>query len=209
VEQTEWGDRPSGDLKWIIGERTFQMNTQMKNILLAGIIVLLLAACAPAADAASTPAPIMTENPVEGAPVPVGGLAPEKYSQYVGLNYPPLPAGLTEEMGMLIEGVNNYSFSLLSDGENKMLWFSKLTHYDENGNAYWQVRDILAVSDLEAGLTLIPDGCLLNGVPDHEVLVAGKDGTIQSAWRANTTLDIFEVIPTEGIECHSDKPMEL
>jgi hypothetical protein len=62
---------------------------------------------------------------------------------------------------------------------------------------------------LEAGLTLIPDACYLNGTPDSEILVAGRNGVIILAWRANTTLDKFEVIPTDGIECHSDKGIRL
>jgi hypothetical protein len=94
---------------------------------------------------------------------------------------------------------------LLAEGENKMLWLSELTHQDSNGNAYWEVKDVLDLSDVEAGLTLIPDGCLLNGVPDSEILVAAKNGVGVWAWRANTTLNVFEAIPTSGIECHSDK----
>jgi hypothetical protein len=62
---------------------------------------------------------------------------------------------------------------------------------------------------MEAGLVLLPDGCFLNGTLDSEILVAGQDGTVRLAWRANTTLDRFEVIPTKGIECHSDKAMDL
>ena len=178
------------------------MIKQMKHAWLTGFIVLLFAACVPA-NATSTPAP--TVPPA----APVQGLAPEKYRPYVGMIYPPLPAGLTEEFGMLIQDANDHSLSLVSDGTNKMLWFSQLTHYDANGNAFWQVKDILGISDLEPGLTLIPDGCSLNGVPDSELFVVGKGETIQLAWRANTALNVFEVIPINGIQCHSDKAVPL
>jgi hypothetical protein len=137
------------------------------------------------------------------------GLAPEKYSQYVGMNYPPLPDGLSEELGMLIQNANDHSLSLISDGQNKMLWFSRLTHYDTDGHAFWEVMDILDLSGVEEGMSLIPDGCSLNGVPDNEILVIGKDEKIAQAWRVNTTLNVFEVIPVSGIECHSDKSMSL
>jgi hypothetical protein len=146
---------------------------------------------------------------MEVPPVPAEGLAPERYRKYVGISYPPLPAGLSEEIGMLLQGAEDHSLSLLSDGENKMLWFSKMTHRDVNGNAYWEVQDVLDLSNVEAGLTLLPDGCSLNGTPDSEIIVASKDGTTRLAWRANTTLNVFEVIPVSGIECHSDKAINL
>ncbi len=86
-----------------------------------------------------------------------------------------------------------------------MLWLSELTHHDSSGNAYWEVKDILDLSDQESGLALIPDGCLLNGEADSEILTIGRDGVILLAWRADTTLDVFEVMPPDGIESHSDK----
>ncbi len=68
---------------------------------------------------------------------------------------------------------------------------------------------MLELSNLEAGLILIPDGCSLNGAPDSEIIVAGKNGTIQFAWRANTTSDRFEVIPSDGIQSETDKSIDL
>lgn len=105
----------------------------------------------------------------------------------------------------MIEGSDDYGLFLFSEGENQMLWLSKLTHRDANGNPYWKVRDVLDLSAFESGDVLIPDGCSLNGVLDNEILVAGRNGVMISAWRANTTLNVFEVIPTSGVECHSDK----
>jgi hypothetical protein len=95
------------------------------------------------------------------------------------------------------------------EGADQMLWLGEITHYDSDGAAYWEVKDVLGLSDLEAGLVLIPDGCFLNGAPDNEIVTVGKDGTILLAWRANTALDMFEVIPTNGIECRSDKGWNL
>lgn len=188
------------------------MNEKMKNLILVVIAVLLVSACGPL-ETASTPAPMVTSDPVEienpPTAVPATGLSPEKFSQYLGLDYPPLPGGLTEIFSMLIQDANDHSLWLLSEGENKMLWLGKLTHHDSSGNAYWEVKDILDLSNLESGVALVPDGCLLNGEPDNEILTLGQDGVILLAWRANTTLDAFEVIPTNGIECHSDKGVSL
>lgn len=188
----------------VFGERITDMNKQLKN-LVPILIILLLSACGPGGNA-STSLPVATDSP---GIAPATGLASEKFRHYVGLNYPPLPGGLTEGFSMLIQGAEDHSLFLLSEGETKMLWLSELTHQDSTGNAYWEVEDVLDLSGLESGLSLLPDGCLLNGVPDNEIIVVAEDGVIVSAWRANTTTHVFEVIHTSGIECHSDKGIIL
>ncbi len=203
------------------------MNKQLKNLILVMITILLLAACGPFESAsapteapeitvtenpASTPEPVVVPDTIENTPttVPADESVPETLSQYIGLSYPPFPTGLSQDFSMLIQNSEDYGLSLVSEGANKMLWLSKITHYDTtSGNPYWEVKDVLRLSDLEAGLTLIPDGCLLDGVPDSEILVAGRNGAIILAWRASTTLDKFEAIPTDGIQCNSDKGISL
>ena len=202
------------------------MNKQLKKLILVVVIVLLLSACG---RFEATPAPvdmpelIVTEAPT-GAPEPVliseptedipiaapsDEVAPESFSQYIGLKSPPSPAGLSQEFSMLIQNSDLYSLSLVIDGANKMLWLSKVTQYDTNGSPNWEVKDVLGLSNLESGLTLLPDGCRLNGVPASEIFAAGRNGVIVLAWRANTTLGKFEVIPTDGIRCSSDKAMDI
>ena len=183
------------------------MNHQIKKLILVVMTVFLLTACG-AVETPSAPAPVVTADPVDMAE-PVTGLAPAEFRHYLGLNYPPLPANLTEVFAMLIQNAEDHSLSLLSEGTTQMLWLSQLTHHDSNGNAFWEVQDVLDLSDFESGVVLVPDGCTLNGVPDNEILVVGKDGVTLSAWRANTALNVFEVISTSGIECHSDKGMTL
>ncbi len=187
------------------------MHKQMKNALL-GMLILLLAACGrfePTSAPTEAPEPIVTVT--ENAPTVVVASEsdPEKSSKYIGLNYPPVPAGLTERFSMLIEGSEDHGLWMLMDGADKMLWLSKITHYDADGAAYWEVKDVLDLSNVEAGLTLIPDGCSLNGISDNEILAASKNGIIQLTWRANTSLDRFESIPASGIECRSDKGISI
>lgn len=192
------------------------MNKQMKNLLLVLMIALLLAACG-GVETASAPEPAVTEEPtsipepVEDIPtvVPSDGADSEGFSKYIGLVYPPSPAGLSQGFSMIIQDSDVYGLSLVTDGVNKMLWLSKITHYDTNGGAYWEVKDVLDLTNLEAGLILLPDGCFLNGVPDSEIFAAGRNGVIVLAWRADTAMDKFEVIPTDGIRCNSDKAMPL
>jgi hypothetical protein len=185
------------------------MNKQMKDILLVGILILLLSACGQF-ETASAPESAVAVNPTPGAAaVSTEKSAPDKFNKYVGLNYPPIPAGLTEGFSMMIQGTEDHGLWLVTEGTDQMLWLTEITHYDSDGTAYWEVKDVLGLSNLEAGLVLIPDGCFLNAAPDPEIIIVGKDETVLLAWRANTALDSFEVIPTNGIECRSDKGWNL
>ncbi len=196
------------------------MNKQLKKTMLVVITVLLLAACGPFEPApelpvtenpAETPEPVVIAEPTQDIPtaVPSDGSAPEKFSKYIRLSYPPFPAGLFVDFSMMIQGTEDHGVWLVMDGADKMLWLSEITHYDANGTAFWEVRDVLVLSNVEAGLILIPDGCSLKGQLDNEIFVAVKNGTILLAWRANTSLDKFEVIPSDGIKCNSDKGVSL
>ena len=197
----------------IIDKWSVDMHKQFKKLILIMMVVLLLAACGqfePASAPVEAPELMVTEIPITiPTTAPAEGLVPEKFSKYIGLNYPPIPAGLTEGFSMMIEGTEDHGLWLVMEGADEMLWLGEITHYDADGNAYWEVKDVLDLSDLEAGLVLLPDGCSLNGAPDHEIIIAGKDETVLLAWRANTALDMFEVVPTNGIECRSDKGFSL
>jgi hypothetical protein len=202
------------------------MNRQFKNLTLVMIAMLLLAACGRSGTTlgpAEIPERPVTENPTgisepvvipapsEGIPTagPSDGLAPQSLSQYIGLRYPPFPAGLSQDFSMMIQDSNDHGLSLVVDGENKMLWLSKIIQYDANGVAYWEVTDVLDLSNLETGLTLVPDGCRLNGVPESEIFVARRNGVVLFAWRANTSLGRFEAMPLAGIQCNTDKAVHI
>lgn len=192
------------------------MNEKLKITLLVGMIVLLLAACGGgktpfAPEVAVTDEPTSIPAPVDDAPtaVPSQEAEAQQFSKYIGLVYPPSPQGLSKSFSMMIWDTDGYGLSLVVDGTAKMLWLEKIVRYDENGSAFWEVKDVLDLTNVEAGLTLLPDGCSLNGQPDSEIVVAGRNGVVVLAWRANTALGKFEVIPTDGIQCNSDKAMPL
>ena len=186
--------------------------------MLVVLTVFLLAACgsfetAPEPEPVienptSRPEPVLTVEPTEAMPTAASdAMTPE---QYIGLQYPPSPAGLSQDFSMLIRDAYSFSLSLVNDGVSKMLWLSKITHYDaNNGNPYWEVKDVLGLSDLQPGFTLIPDGCRLNDVPDSKIFVIGRNEAIVKAWRADTSLGKFESIAVDGIKCSSDKAMPL
>ena len=195
------------------------MNKQIKNLMLVVMAALLLAACGPFETASApvvenptiTPEPVVSD-PVEVIPTenPADVIEPEQFSKYIGLEFRSLPENLSQGFWMQIQDKEQgYSLMLVSDGAEKMLWLEKVNHYDASGSPAWEVKDVLGLSDLESGLTLIPDGCFLNGVPDSEIFIAGRNGVIVLAWRANTTLGKFEPIPAAGITCDSDKATPL
>jgi hypothetical protein len=204
----------------------------MKKFVLVTITILFLSSCgdlspAPLSTASPNVPTIITEkmmgtSTTTNTASPTGiestatavltkGLAPDKLRKYIGLHYPPLPDGLSEIFGLLISDSNDYSLTLVSDGENKMLWLEKLTHRDPSGKVYWEVKDILELPKVDGDVVLIPDGCLLNKKLDSEIFVIGNvtNETILFAWRANTKLGIFEIISANGIECLTDKSMRL
>jgi len=197
------------------------MKKRMINTLV-GMMILLLAACAPFKSEtvpAQGPEPVVVvENqptnlpaPLESIPTvaPKEGPDTEDVSEYTGLTYSLVPEHLSQGFSMVIFGKDAYGLTMIIDGEQKMLWLEKILDYDETGNAIWEVKDVLMLSHLEPGLTLIPDGCFLNGTPDSEILVVGKNGVIRMAWRANTTVEKFEAIVADGITCNSDKAMPI
>lgn len=189
------------------------MNAQLKNILLGA--ALLISACGPLGSESTpvvAPEPIVevTEDPPV---VPTDAVAEERalppISSYIGMVYPPFPEGLTKGFSMIIQGSDDNALSFVSNGAGKMLWLEKHSRYDENGNPYWEVTDVLDLSNIESGAVLIPDGCSLNGRIDNEIFVVAKNETVLLAWRANTALDKFEVLATNGITCVSDKGMRF
>ncbi len=169
------------------------MNKSISNLVLIGMLVLLVSACAPAQVAEPGDAPSDST---------VGG-------QYIGLTYPPLPAGVTEQLSMLIQDAEGYGLWLVDDGTDKMLWLGKVTSSTSSGAAEWVVKDVLALSKLGAGLVLNPDACSLNDAIDTEIIALAQNDTIRYAWRANTATEKFESLPTEGIRCNSDKLISL
>jgi len=192
------------------------MNKLFKNLLLVVVVTILFSACAPVKDVTapveSLPEYVIVDSDVSAdVPVatPVEDAASEDFSQFIGLNYPPLPAGLSEGFSMMIQDSNDFGLTMVLKDVSRMLWLIKMVGRDANGAANWEVVDVLALPKMDAGVLLIPDGCFLNGAPDSEVFVEAKDDVILKAWRANKALEKFEVISTSNIHCESDRTTGL
>jgi len=195
------------------------MNFQVKNFLLAGTLLLLTACGRFDAMPVETPEDIVSipenqanapetmdaSDPAENAPMASEG----GYEQYIGMSYQSLPENLSLGFWMHIQDSEGYGLMLVNDGADKMLWLTKSTEPDSNGNSDSLVMDVLGLSNLGTGLTLIPDACFLNDAPDSEILVVHAEGVIQYAWRVDTALGKFQSIPINGIHCDSDKATNL
>jgi len=96
------------------------------------------------------------------------------------------------------------------------LWFEMFRYRDSKGKSYWEVLDILILPELRTDEVYVSSGCLLNGEYDGEILVVAlldrdafykryvTNEKVRMAWRANRAKQAYEVISTEGIECHTD-----
>lgn len=190
------------------------MKTQMKNVLLViGMLIVLVSACGPLGSEST---PVVASEPIvevteEPAVIPTESVAEEPalppINSYIGMVYPPFPEGLTKGFSMIIQGSDDNGLSFVLGEAGRMLWLEKVNRYDENGSPFWEVADVLDLSNIENGAVLIPDGCSLNGRIDNEIFVVAKNETVLLAWRANTALDKFEVLAVNGITCNSDKGM--
>ncbi|HSE16603.1 MAG TPA: hypothetical protein VLB46_06095 [Pyrinomonadaceae bacterium] len=135
-------------------------------------------------------------------------------AQYIGLRYgPTLPRGLKSTGGSLVSAVEDekeYAMSEIRRGRIRMLWFDRLTHRDDNGIAYWEVKDVLVLPAIPNSQILVYAMCLLNDKPDSEIAaIADHQPTeqyftrVRKAWRANRTTEKFEPMPVKGIKCEN------
>jgi hypothetical protein len=136
-------------------------------------------------------------------------------AKYIGLRHgPSLPPELKSLGGALVSAVGDekeYSMGEVHRGRTKMLWFNRLTHRDDKGVAYWEVKDIIVLPPIPKKQLLVYAMCMLNNRPDGEIaaIVDYAPGVqyftrVRKAWRANRTTEKFEVIPTtKGIKCEN------
>jgi hypothetical protein len=198
----------------------------MKKIIFVGVAICFLSSCGyfaetPPVAATITNTPnMMSISTAEIAPIEstetalsINGLVPDDLKNYIGTNYPPLPEGFSRRYGLVIWDSDDFSLARISDGERDMLWLAKMTSRDANGHAIWEIKDILVLPNLDIEVVLVDDLCMLNGEMNPEIIAIGKtDDRVYStrhlpnekilfAWRANTSLGIFQSIPTKGVEC--------
>jgi hypothetical protein len=91
-----------------------------------------------------------------------------------------------------------------------MLWFERMTHVDDNGVAYWEVKDVMVLPRLPRKQVLAYYGCLLNNRADNEIaaVLDYEPGVeyftrARRAWRANRLTGKFEAMPSKGIKCEN------
>ena len=150
-------------------------------------------------------------------------LVPEEYSHYIGLIVPPYPEEVLHRGGWLMGGYTSTAYDNPEFGFTPVrmnglytLWFEMFRYRDSKGKSYWEVLDILILPELRTDEVYVSSGCLLNGEYDGEILVVAlldrdafykryvTNEKVRMAWRANRAKQAYEVISTEGIECHTD-----
>ena len=132
---------------------------------------------------------------------------------YIGLRHGRnLPAGLKDEGGGLItdpyKDKVQYGISHVVRGRTNMLWFELGTHHDAEGQAFWEVLDVVTLPTLKRGQLVMFTLCQFNHQPDSEIAAVvqplrGRNYETRTirAWRANRQTRKFKAIPTRGVKC--------
>lgn len=135
--------------------------------------------------------------------------------KYIGRRYGPTqPPGFKYIGGALISELGDkkeYGISEVHKGRVKALWFEYMTHRDQGGVPYWELKDVLVVPPHSSKQVLAYATCLIGNRPDKEI-VAVVDyqpneqyfTRVRRAWRANRQTEKFEVIPTKKIKCENE-----
>jgi len=125
-----------------------------------------------------------------------------------GLRFPPLPAGLTEESGLLLDphSDTSYSLSIMTSSMGKAIWLSRLTYRDSIGKPHWELRRSAQVPTLTEGASLATADCSLDGTPDLRVVALGRwlsDSfqDIQRAWVADPPSERIDTVDVRRVTC--------
>lgn len=137
------------------------------------------------------------------------GPLPAVNEEYIGLHHPPLPFGLNDQAGYLInpDAKIEYTVSYIARVSGEMLWLERLTHRDPSGHPFFEVRAVLYLPLLSDHEFLVFGQCRVDEVADPEIiaLVETRDEEvyteIRMAWRADRQGERFEAVPLEGVTC--------
>ncbi len=135
--------------------------------------------------------------------------------KYVGLRHgASLPDGLKLVAGGLVsslEDAKQYAISEVRRGRKGMLWFEYLTHRDQAGSPYWEVRDVLVLPVIRRGQVLAYSSCFSRQKPDPEIVaIVDYQPNVEfftrarRAWRAKRSVERFEEISPRGIKCTNE-----
>lgn len=111
---------------------------------------------------------------------------------------------------------DDWAVSIVTDGNNFMLWFDKVLYRDQDGKPHWEVSDVVIIPPLEQEQGFIVSGCFLNNVLDPEIVALVNinmqdsesrwlsNENIVRTWRANQTMGKLENLSTVEIECNAE-----
>lgn len=130
-------------------------------------------------------------------------------ADYVGLRTPPLPEGLEQVGGALLElGVDTvFAISHVQRDTLEMLWLERELG-QEGAESRFQVEDVLRLPPIGPEGVLVYAVCRLNERPDPEIvaIVSADDEAeiltqVHAAWRADRQQRRFVELPVTGIDC--------
>jgi hypothetical protein len=190
----------------------FKSGFLLLTISLVGLGCNLLSTPSQTTDS-PTATPALTITHASVTPPALAASAPTS-SPYLGLVYPPLPAGMDEkESALTTTGDVAFLVMRVIDNSRQMFWFLEQTGQDAGGHLTWTVIDVMeqpAIQDRE--WLVIGTSCQINNQYDEEIVAIGIEDALwqmnppRLAWRANHITGRMESIPTEGVVCDVQNP---
>jgi hypothetical protein len=125
----------------------------------------------------------------------------------VGVNVPPLPAGLEDQGGFLLPVTNGttYSIAMVSKGPLHMWWLQRLLGHSRDGKPRWTVESVQTIPDSENHF--IYGQCAWRGTPIPEIIAeavpenAPTFTRIMRAWRIEPADRRFAPLPATEVTC--------
>ncbi len=137
--------------------------------------------------------------------------------KYVGLQYPPVPQGVTLRGGWIVEEKgsdsfnSDYSITNVLVGNQTFLWLDRTIGFNGATERTSEVVSVLALPPLDENEGLFAGSayfCHINGEYDPLIIVIAKTEDnntefitkVRKAWRVNLTAEKFDEIDVIGID---------
>ena len=131
-------------------------------------------------------------------------------ADYIGLNESSMPPELLDEGGFVVGEIlsTEYSVQIVQQGNIMMLWLERMICRDDEGKAYWEIRDVLLLPALRENEELILSNCTSNGEFSTEIVAVGEfipgvdnPTKIVYGWRVDLYNESFEQLFPDRITC--------
>lgn len=133
---------------------------------------------------------------------------------YLGLRHPPLPAGVEDLAGYVVDigpgGAFTHAVGHVRTPSGQALWLERFLRHDEQGVAYFEVVAVQPLPPLGEGEAVVMASCRVGDAMqggDNETIAivrweeAEVLDDVRAAWRVDLAARRFHPIPAAGVQC--------